>query len=528
MDAREEELIKMRGIKGRAVKADLSFRHVIQLVGIALWTCLMAPWECMKAPRERMNDLCKCMKALREYMKVRWDDMKALWKDMRAKWKCMKALWEFMKNLFKKKEHEMPEKKLATELEGTLKGLKELDHFLEAVEKLAVTSLHVFMEENQVLHLPKGISLKHVQDVIIAAQQICPLLLKFKRDASDFFLPKLQNVEVFSDQLDNYIKTTWKICDKLEKSLYVQIPTTETVVDLHVSEEGVPERLCGIELLNEIRMGEHFRTVFLFKYRFCSDFIDKFSGCEPRMLKSLKHLDGAADNLNYLNQVAKTFSVLSSLVGIGGGSLSIYGLALSPATEGVPPTKSGAYLGILSTVIIALAFIIELCWDYKQKKAKELFQSFMADMQSLQHCLKEETSHQPTQIQESEIVVGESKVFGKARAVIKFIDLLADIEGASDIPYICQTAVKKPFDNLFLIGANVLSLVTDAFFICKQGYSLVKCSETEVSKIITARAAVWRSQLNSWKKIHDLLCEGQRISEEHRAVLDKLFNQRGQ
>ena len=275
-------------------------------------------------------------------------------------------------------------------------------------------------------------------------------------------------------------------------------------------------------------MGEHFRTVFLFKYKSCSDFINKFSGWEPRMLKSLKHLDGAADNLNYLNQVAKTFSVLGSLVGIGGGILSIYGLTLSPATKGVPVTKSGAYLGIICTAIIVLAFIIELCWDNKKKKANELFQSFMADMQSLQRCLKEETNHQLTQIQESEIVVGESMVFGKVRAVIKLIDLLVDIKGASDIPDICQTAVKKRFGNLLLIGANVLSLLTDAFCIYKHGYSLVQCSETEVSKIIKARAALWRSQLNSWQKIHDSLHEGQRISEEHQAVLDKLFNQGGQ
>ena len=115
-------------------------------------------------------------------------------------------------------------------------------------------------------------------------------------------------------------------------------------------------------------MGEHFRTVFLFKDKSCSDFVNNFSDCEPRMLKSLKHLDGAADNLNYFNQVAKTFGVLGSSVGIGGGILSIYCLTLSPATKGVPVTQSGAYLGIFCTVIIVIAYILELCWDYKQKR----------------------------------------------------------------------------------------------------------------------------------------------------------------
>ena len=232
MDAREEELIQIRGIRGRADKVDLSFRHVIQLVGIALWTCLMAPWDCMKAPwdcmkaprdcmkapRDCMKILCECGKAVWECIKPLWECIKPLWKCMKAGWKCMKAQWEeehenTQTQESTEKENETPEAKLATVLEGTLEGLKKLDHFLEAVEKLAVTSLHVIMKKN----LLEGISLKHVPGVITAARQICPLLLEFKRDASVFFLPKLQNLEVFSDQLDKYIKTTCKICVKLEK-----------------------------------------------------------------------------------------------------------------------------------------------------------------------------------------------------------------------------------------------------------------------------------------------------------------------
>ena len=171
MDAREKEWLQMRGIKSRAVKADLSFCHLIQLL--------------------RKCALCKCLKALREYTNLTQE--------------------------VTERKHKKLETKLDTVLKSTVGGLKKLDHFLEAVEKLAVTSLHVFMEENQVLHLPQGISLEHVQAVIIAARQICPLLLEFKRDASVFSIPKLQNVEVLSDQLDKYIKTTWKIYVKLEK-----------------------------------------------------------------------------------------------------------------------------------------------------------------------------------------------------------------------------------------------------------------------------------------------------------------------
>uniref|UniRef100_A0A3B5MSX4 Uncharacterized protein n=1 Tax=Xiphophorus couchianus TaxID=32473 RepID=A0A3B5MSX4_9TELE len=74
------------------------------------------------------------------------------------------------------------EKELDEVLKETLEGLEKLKTFLDAVEKLAVTSLQVFTE-NQMLFLPDEISFDEVQDLIKSARQICPLLLEFKRDA---------------------------------------------------------------------------------------------------------------------------------------------------------------------------------------------------------------------------------------------------------------------------------------------------------------------------------------------------------
>lgn len=130
------------------------------------------------------------------------------------------AFWEYIKSKVTQVTADSKlaelEKELAGVLKDTLGGLEKLDCFLDAVEKLAVTSLHVFTE-NQVVHLPKMISLEHVQIVITAARRICPHLLEFKRDAEAFFFPRLQNVEVLSYQLDKYIQTTKKICESLEK-----------------------------------------------------------------------------------------------------------------------------------------------------------------------------------------------------------------------------------------------------------------------------------------------------------------------
>ncbi|KAI3359106.1 hypothetical protein L3Q82_002646 [Scortum barcoo] len=83
---------------------------------------------------------------------------------------------------------------------------------------------------------------------------------------------------------------------------------------------------------------------------------------------------------------------------------------------------------------------------------------------------------------------------------------------ASDIPDIGQAAVKGPLAlsksaRAGLIAVNALFLGMDIFFICKDSISLAKGSETEVSQFIRARAALWSSEIDSWKKIHDSLCE---------------------
>lgn len=109
------------------------------------------------------------------------------------------------------------EQELSALLKDTLPGLDELRDFLDAVEKLAVTSIHVFTEGNQTLKLPRGTNLEDIQVVLTAARKICPLVLHFKRDEEAFFLPVLHNVEVMIFQLDRYIQTSQIICNKMEK-----------------------------------------------------------------------------------------------------------------------------------------------------------------------------------------------------------------------------------------------------------------------------------------------------------------------
>ncbi|KAM8724750.1 uncharacterized protein AB9X84_004329 isoform 2-T2 [Acanthopagrus schlegelii] len=479
-DARKTELAHMRDIKDRADKIDLSFSHVTQ------------------------------------------SQTKG------------KALGEYIKNKVTTKSADSSraelEKELAAVLKFTLGGLKKLDHFLEAVEKLAVTSLHVFMEENQVLHLPKGISFEHVRVAIIAAQLICPLLLVFKRDASVFFLPKLQNVEVLSHQLDKYIKTAQIICKYLVTRPLFQRATTKPVVDLNVdlSEDEIQRMLCHINQLDEIRMDQNFRLVFLFQDFSCSGFISEFKERQPRMLQFLTDLEEGAVQLDKMNKGAKISSVAGSSVGAVGAVLSIVGLALIPVTAGVSLglTIGGTALGVTSGVNSAVTTATEIGVNRtQQKKASEVFQRFMEDVQSLQGCLKEVIGQIGSNLEagDIELVVGvgnsEEMIVSTGRVVAQEGRALCNVPGAAvKGPLALSKSARAGF-----IALNALFLGMDVFFICKDSYSLSKGIETKVSQFIRARAALWSSEMDAWKKIHDSLCKGQKTSEKHRAVLDKTF-----
>ncbi|KAL3986708.1 apolipoprotein L [Sarotherodon galilaeus] len=445
------------------------------------------------------------------------------------------------------------ENELVKVLKDTASGLESLSSFLDAVEKLAVTSLHVFTE-NHVLHLPEGISPEYVQAVILAARVICPLLLEFKRDDNAFFLPKLQNVEVLAYQLDRYIQTSKTICEKLDKSCSSDFGlkmAIETVVDLDVdlSEDDIQRMLDHINQLDEIRMNEQFRMVFLFQEEPCHGFISEFDKRRPRMLQFLKELEETAVQLDRMNMGAKISSVAGSSVGAVGGLLYIVGLALSPFTAGVSLalTMTGLGLGITSGVNSAVTTATEIGVNATQRmKASEVFKNFVEDVQSLQSVLEEVTSQTIAKLDPVDInmFVGFGKIAAKVYTIKNNIDKLVDLASAgevlqpekgqalrnaprvaSDIPDIGQAAAKGTLAlsksaRAGLIALNALFLGINIFSICKDSISLAKGSETEVSQFIRARAALWISEIDSWQKMHDSLNEGLPTSEKKKAVLE--------
>ncbi|XP_078808012.1 uncharacterized protein LOC111947732 isoform X9 [Oryzias latipes] len=436
------------------------------------------------------------------------------------------------------------QKELEEVLMDTLGGLETLQCFLDAIEKLAVSSVHVFME-NQLIQLPENIGFDYVQVVINTAKLICPLLLEFKRDASVFFLPKMQNAEVLAYQLDRYIQTTKKMCEKMEKSVFHSclndgcLTETEVVVklDVDLSEFNMQRMLDHINQLKDIRMDLDFRMVFLFQEESGSSFMKEFSERQPRMLQFLKELEENAVQLDRMNKAL-------TMAGVGMGVTSGVNSIVTTATE----------LGVNRT---------------HQKKASEVFQSFMEDVTKLQDCLKEVGAVAVAAGSAAGAVVaagsaagavvaaGSAAEVGAAAGAVVAAGSAAEVGAAagvgaaaaagagaaggtaaaalrsvpkvaSDIPDIGQAAVKSSLAlsksaRAGLIAVNALFLGMDLFFICKDSISLAEGSETEVSQFIRARAALWSSEMDSWKKIHDSLCDGQQTSGKKEALLETPF-----
>ncbi|KAM3863973.1 apolipoprotein L3-like [Diretmus argenteus] len=307
-----------------------------------------------------------------------------------------------------------------------------------------------------------------------------------------------------------------------------------------------------------------FRLLFLFQDVSSSGFIGKFSQLQPNMLQFLTSLEESAVQLDNMKKGAKISSVAGSSVGAVGGVFAIVGLALAPVTAGVSLalTLTGVGLGVTSGINSAVTTATEIGVNSKhQKKVNDDFKTFMDDVQSLQECLLEVSNQTITrmEVNNESVVTGVGMMLGKVGAIGKGIDSIVDAasalkvlksedlitgvgkvavqEGkalrnvpkvASDIPDIGQAVAKGPLAlsksaRAGFIALNALFLGLDIFFICKDSISLHKGSKSEVSQFIRARAALWRSELDSWQSIHDSLCDGLLTSKTNQTILDSPF-----
>ncbi|XP_007562157.1 uncharacterized protein LOC103144924 [Poecilia formosa] len=309
-----------------------------------------------------------------------------------------------------------------------------------------------------------------------------------------------------------------------------------------------------VKQLDKIRMDDDFRMMFLFQRINYSIFVKKYNDELPEMLQFLHQIEQCAVQLDRMNKGAKISSVAGSSVGVVGGILSIVGLALIPVTFGVSAglTIAGAAVGGTSGLNSLVTTLTEVGVNNTQtKKANTAFQRFMNAVQRIQDCLEEAAKLPYAEVTQStkNVFYMAGQTAWKSRGIEKAGDFIVDVaavpkagkvalqEGravgsvsnvASDVPEIAQAAVKGPLAlsksaRVGFIVLNALFIGMDIFFITKDSVALAKGTETKVSKFLRARAALWRSEIEAWEKIHNSLCNSKLTAEENREMLEKPF-----
>ncbi|KAL7861248.1 hypothetical protein AOLI_G00175970 [Acnodon oligacanthus] len=446
------------------------------------------------------------------------------------------------------------EKELGEVLGDTLKGLKKLHRFLDAVERLAVTSLFVFMDKSFLL---EGVNSEAVRSVISAARAVSPLLIHFKRDNGAFFMPRLGNVDVLAFQLEKYIRITQELCEKMKSKSTLEVIGIQDKSSSRFTFTINGSMKNAIDRLSKIRVDESFRMSFLFNGK-GQRFIETYRGRRSRMVQFLSDLEKTAVKLDRMKMGSSISTVAGSSVGIAGSILSIVGLALAPVTAGasLALTLTGVGLGVTSGVT-------EMAVNsHHGANANNVFQRFMEDVQKVLDCLEQAARRQRflPRLDEGKSALGSAKVIIHAGTVGKGIDALVDGASAmktlkteevartavsmglqeakaarnipdlaADLPDIGRLAKGTPLAmtksaRAGFITLNALFIGLDVLFICKEGVSLAKGETSEVSQLIRSRSALWRSELEAWDKIHDRLCKGKETFQDNLDILQQSFS----
>ncbi|XP_077411683.1 uncharacterized protein apol isoform X2 [Vanacampus margaritifer] len=447
------------------------------------------------------------------------------------------------------------EAELAAALKDVLLGLEELDVFVEALERLATTSLLVF--RGKAVTLAQGVGSWEAALAVAAARRACPLAAALKHDAKVFFLPRLDNAAVLAYLLDKYVQTALQMCLLMDKSKFYLNAVSKAELDVRVV---LPEALSSndtqrmfrhVQLCDQIRNDADFRLVFLLQEDTCQRFLVEFSQRRPRMLELLDQLDQNIEELVRKNKGVKISNVASSSVGVLSGALSIAGLALIPITAGTSLALSmtGLGLGLASWANCAVTSAVDYKLEQKfLKKVGEVTENFIEDAQCLDD-IANKTQQLDAAVSEvlcegpavtrvgpvagatstaktpkrnkvatrvgKVVVVGGKALRNVHRAVADARNVgHAALKGSVAVSYTVRAG---------LIPLNGIFIGIDIIIICVNGVALAKGCETKVSQLLRARSAMWRAEMESWQRLHDSLVRGLTTYEENRAVLEAPF-----
>ncbi|KAI4879201.1 hypothetical protein NFI96_001894 [Prochilodus magdalenae] len=353
-------------------------------------------------------------------------------------------------------------------LEGTLEGLEELRHFLDAVESLAVTSLTVFMNKSV---LPRGENTEAVRSVI-SAKTVSLLLIQFRTDDEAFFKPELDNVDLLVYQLNKYICITKWLCKTM-------------------------------------RMDKSFRLTFLVD---AQEFIRTYETCHSKVSRSLSGLEKNAVGLDRMKVEYSVLTIIGCLLGIVGGILSFAGVVLASLAF----TRLGGLLGFMSGAFSLCTGVIDFAVQrFYVREAEKNISDFMEERQKIVDCLKQVASHQyPTpHLEAGNMELGLMKVLNYFRTMVKSFDTFMDAASVLDPLDFSKLA------TYVSVGVNLITLGGDLPCFCRESWDILKRKKSKAARRLRTNIALWRSEMEAWKKIHDSLFGGMQVFQEKMDVL---------
>uniref|UniRef100_A0A3B4AD43 Uncharacterized protein n=1 Tax=Periophthalmus magnuspinnatus TaxID=409849 RepID=A0A3B4AD43_9GOBI len=245
------------------------------------------------------------------------------------------------------------------------------------------------------------------------------------------------------------------------------------------------------------------RHLMLYLFRGREDtFTASFTAYHSNMRQFLSNLESCAEQMEKMNKGANVSGVVHSSVATAGGVMSILGILAAPFTAGASLglLAVGTGLGVASTVTSVVTDATELGVNETElQKAQKHFSEFMDEAQKIQSSL-EKIIEQHFEALSADLMKENSKIAIKAamggknihktlKYIKKFRALRAGQLSGAGLRAAGQTgkALMKGAFALVSVGWGIYSIVDHS-------KNLSKGPETEASRWIRARVALWRSE----------------------------------
>ncbi|KAK1146841.1 hypothetical protein AOXY_G35740 [Acipenser oxyrinchus oxyrinchus] len=239
-------------------------------------------------------------------------------------------------------------------------------------------------------------------------------------------------------------------------------------------------------------------------------FTKLFSEREGKLQGYLQELESIADSMVDTHKSTALTKTIGRSAGALSKTLAMSGLALSPYTGGASTALTAAAAVVRKAggprgPIVSIAETSRRALD--EKKVRKIFQKYAEELACVKACLEASETEQKGLSDQTgllEDMKSKPTSFISGNKVIKVLNN----------PALKKTAKSLLTGKMGKSGMNVESLATGAQAVSDIS-SLYNGSREEVAKKILERVSELRSELDSYRELHDTLGKGQQNRQTH-------------